>query len=139
MSPRGSTPRSTLTTLKRARHLRLGDRDHTVRGDHGLDPEFGRETLDRALGVLASQDDLPAERRAVLEVAEVEVGVGDRDLVATQAVARGPGSRSRRARAYPQGTAVSTQAIDPPPALTVWTSTIGCLIGMPPTMELVVV
>ena len=74
-----------------ARHLRLGDRDHTVRGDHGLDPELGRETLDRALGVLASQDDLPAECRAVLEVAEVEVGVGDRDLVATA-------GRSTRAR-----------------------------------------
>ena len=34
---------------------------------------------------------------------------------------------------------VSAQAIEPPPALTVWTSTIGSLIGTPATTDSVVV
>ena len=139
VSSRGSTPRSTLITLKRAHHLGLGDGDDAVRGDQGSTAELGRETPIAALGGLASQDDLPAERRAV----GGSRGRGRR---------RSRSPRRRRARSTPARAPrppiaarraahrrSSTQAIDPPPALTVCTSTIGCLIGMPPTIEPVVV
>ena len=91
---------------------------------------FG-ELADRLLGRVAVQLDAAAERRLGREVAEHEVRVGDGRLGAAPPVARGTRIGARRARADPSAPPPSRQAIEPPPAPTVWTASIGSASGRP--------
>jgi hypothetical protein len=73
---------------------------------------------------------LDREQPIRVEPAEDEVGVGDRRPRAAAAVADRPGvapALSGPTRSMPEA---STDAIEPPPAPIVWTSTIGTWIGI---------
>ena len=119
---------------QRPDHLGVGDVEDPLRA---LAQARGRarspSAPTAALGRLASSSSAARERRVGVEVAEHEVRVGDRRLLAAVAVARGPGPGARRARADAQRAAGVAQAIDPPPAPTVCRSSIGSATGRSPT------
>ena len=71
------------------------------------------------------------EQRALVEVAEQEVAVGDRGLAAAAPVAHRAGLGAGALGADPQRAARSTQAIEPPPADTSARSITGTRIGWP--------
>src|SRR5204862_94777 len=62
------------------------------------EPERFGDTLECPLGPLARDRDLPVCERAFRDVAEEDVRVGDRRLLAAAAVAGGPRRRAGRAR-----------------------------------------
>ena len=100
----------------------------------GLESKLPRERADRVLGGLAVEPDGAGERRIRPEAAEHDVGVGDRRLACLRARnTAGPGTAPALrgpTRSAPPG---SRHAIDPPPAPTVWMSTIASASGRPPT------
>ena len=62
---------------QRADHLRLGDGDDAGGGLDGLEAEHGGELRRARARRAPAQHDLAAERLAVAQVAEKQVGVGD--------------------------------------------------------------
>ena len=99
---RGSKPRSTLIT-RSARTICASATSTTPIAVSSADrPSFAPSRRERRLRAGAVEHDLAAEARAVGEVAEVDVGVGDRRLLAAEPVARGAGLGSCGARADPQ-------------------------------------
>ncbi len=106
---------------ERTQHLGVHDLDHVGR----------IEAFERPLRRLAVELDAAGEPPR--QATEQEVRVRDRRPLAAAAVAGGP--RRRTGALGPTRTAppASRQTIEPPPAPTVWMSTIGSLIGNPPT------
>ena len=95
-------------------HLGVGDLDDAPRGLVGFDPELRGELRDGLLRCLAIERYASREPAVGAEVAEQQVGVGDRRLVTAIAVASGPGPRARRPRADPQCAAGVTPGDRPP-------------------------
>src|ERR1700742_2985817 len=138
---------------ERAHHLLVGDADDPGGGLERVESQFAGERADGTFRRLGVEGDAAREGRVGGEVAEQQVGVGDRRLGATAAVTGGAGLGARRARAEPpRGAWVppadpaaaraprppplgSPQPIEPPPAPTVWTSTVGSWIGRPPIVR----
>ena len=133
-SRRGSTPRSTVTTRSARTISWFATRTIPSAVGQRLDPELAGEP--RRPPPRRRRRRARPRRRGVesaLEVAEQQVGVGDRRLAAAAPVA----GRSRARRppsAGPTRSAppASRQPIEPPPAPTVCTSTIGSWITRPP-------
>ena len=133
---RGSMPRSTVITRSARTISALATR--TMPSAHASRVEArarrpARSTA-RVRRVRRRASTPPASGHVGVEVAEDEVGVGDRRLGAAAPVARRARARRPRCagptRSAPPG---SRQAIEPPPAPTVWMSTIGSASGRPPT------
>ena len=100
--PRGSTPRSTVTTRSARTISWLATRTIPAAVSSGSRPSERGERADRRLGRLGVEVDAAGEARVGGEVAEQEVGVGHRRLAAAAPVAGGPGLGAGRARPDPQ-------------------------------------
>ena len=87
---------------QRAAHLGVGDAHDAERGLERVEVELVAERLQRLLRALGRQRQLAAELGAVAEVAEQQVGVGHRRLLAALAVGGRAGVGARRARADAQ-------------------------------------
>ena len=124
---------------QRSGHLGLRDLDDAggrlLRGQ----PQLVAQPLQGLPREVRGQHDLPAEGRAVGQVAEQQVRVGDGRLVATETVGRRARIRPGRTGTDPQRATLVGPATEPPPALTEWTSTAGSLIGTPASTDSVVV
>ena len=135
-SSRGSTPRSTVITRSARTISALATRRDALGALERLEARARRPSA--ADGALAPPRgrarSRPPSGAPGAEQAEHQVGVGDGRLGAAVAVA----GRARAARppsAGPTRSAppASRQAIEPPPAPTVWMSSIGSATGRPPT------
>ena len=121
---RGSSPRSTETTRSAAQHLRVHDLDHV--GRVGVDP---RERALRRGAVELEPAGEPSRQPA-----EQQVRVGHRRRARRRGRSRpGPGSAPALSGPTRSAPPASRQTIEPPPAPTVWTSSVGSRIGRPPT------
>ena len=131
---RGSTPRSTVITRSARTISALATRTMPSAHSRASSPSASASRSTARVRGVGVERDAAGQRRVGVEVAEHEVGVGHRRLGAAAAVAGGAGlgaraSAARRAARRP----ASRQAIEPPPAPTVWMSTIGSASGRPPT------
>ena len=87
---------------QRPDHLLVGDPHDALRRVDRVEVELVRERADGPLGRVDVELDPAGERRRRAEVAEREVGVGHRRLVAAAPVAGGAGLGARGSRADPQ-------------------------------------
>ena len=99
---RGSRPRSTEMTRSARPISALATRTTPSAVSSASRPSSEPRRLQRRLGRVARQRQLAAQLRAVAEVAEQDVGVGDRRLLAALAVGGRAGVGARRARADAQ-------------------------------------
>ena len=103
------------------------DRDDTQGAQHfrvdDLDDGFRIDAAERALGGGGIELEPAGETRR--QAAQQEVGVGHGPRRTAACVARRAGVRPGALRADAQGAAIALQTTDPPPAPTVWMSTIG--------------
>jgi hypothetical protein len=90
---------------QRAHHLGVGHADDALGARAHLERELGGQALDGGVGGTGVEVDVAGQRDVGAEVAEDEVGVGDRWLDAAAPVARGPGLGARTARPDAQGAA----------------------------------
>ena len=100
-------------------------------------PSSPCEPRDRALGRAAVERQPAGERRVLEQAAEQEVGVGHRRLAARRGRSRpAPGSAPAEAGPTRSAPPASRQAIEPPPAPTVWMSSAGSASGRPAIVAL---
>ena len=126
---RGSWPRCTETTFVASAMFWLMIRKTPAAASISVMPSGSAMTLlhGRARLLLVHLH-LAAQEEVLVEVAQDEVGVGHRGLLAAQAVAHGPGSEPAEAGPTFSIPPASIQAIEPPPAPMVWMSNIGLAI-----------
>ena len=87
--------------------------------------------LERASAASTSSANLPPAKRARIDPAEHEIGVGDGRRRAAAAVARGPGSAPALSGPTLRRSSWSTRAIEPPPAPISTISITGMRTGRP--------
>ena len=125
--------------LDRADHARVRQLVGAVRRVEHVQPErLGDVALERPLGASGRRRaaSSPSSSPRRVEVAEQQVGVGDRRLVAALAVADGTGIGARGARARPWGRRPGrARSRLPPPAPTSARSMNGTLSAYPPPLE----
>ena len=125
---------------QRPGHLGVGDPDDAPRRLVRVEPEpFPNEAKGLLREPCPVEGHLSAELGAVGQMAEVEVGVGDGRLLTAFVVGGRAGSAPAEWGPTRRAPPWSAQAIEPPPALTVCTSTMGSLMGTPATTVSVVV
>ena len=100
--PRGSMPRSTVTTRSARTISWLATRTIPAAVSSGSSPSAAASAPTAARGRVGVERDAAGEARVGGEVAEQQVGVGHRRLGAAAAVTGGPGLGAGRARADPQ-------------------------------------
>ena len=113
------------------------DRDDAERAQHLGVHDLDRVRPDRCRRAPAPQlaVELEPARQRRRQPAEQEVGVRDGRSRAAVSVAGGPGIAPALSGPTRSAPPASRQTIEPPPAPTVWMSTIGSRIGKPPTVR----
>ena len=101
-NPRGSTPRSTVTTRSARDISALATRTMPSAASSRERPSCLREAGHGALRGLDVEGDTAGEGALGAQVAEQQVGVGDRRLGPAAAVTRGSRRRARRLRPHAQ-------------------------------------
>jgi hypothetical protein len=83
-----------------AQHLGLGDADDSLRAREHVEVELLRKARHDALGCRAVEREAARQGRDLEQVAEQQVGVGDRGPLTAPAVAGGSGKGARRGRPH---------------------------------------